>query len=204
MRATRALLTTLAVAAAGCGSGGGRSPETVLSTARSAADRAASVHVTGTVTENGVRLGIDLRLARGAGASGSIVERGLTLRVIRIDDTVYVAGPARLYSQLGATPAAARLLAGRWLKAAVSRPGLAPVATVTDQQRLLATVLGVSATKLAGPRTVVLSDPPGRLIVRARYPFEIAAPSAHVRFSGWNRPVTLTVPQRSIDTSRLG
>jgi|SRR5947209_849532 len=207
MRAPYALLTMLAVGVAGCGSGGGRSPQSVLSRARSDADRATSVHVAGTLTENGVRLGIDLRLARGAGATGSITEHGSTLRVVRTGGTVYVAGGAPLYSHLGATPAAARLLAGRWLKASATRPGLAPVAAATDQQKLLAELLDVSATKLSGPRTVVLTDPPGQLVVRSRtpqYPLSLSTPSAHLRFSGWNVPVTLTAPSRSIDTSRLG
>lgn len=199
------MLTILAVGVAGCGSGGGRNPEAVLSQARSSADRATSVHVVGTVTQNGVRLGIDLRLARDAGATGSITERGSTLRVIRTSDTVYVAGGPRLYSELGATPEAARLLAGRWLKASATRPSLAPVAAVTDQQQLLANVLDVSAAKLAGPRTVVLGDPSGQLVVTGpHYPLALSTPTAHLRFSDWNRPVTLTAPPRSIDTSRLG
>ena len=112
---------------------------------------------------------------------------------------------AQLYSELGASPAAARLLTGRWLKAAASRPSLAPVTAVTDQQKLLADLLDVSAAKLTGSRILVLSDPPGRLLVSGpHYPLELSTPQAHVRFSGWNRPVTLTAPQPSIDTSRLG
>lgn len=193
-----------------------KTPTEILAASQLAADAAGSVHVVGTILSGGTPIALDLSLLAGSGASGHISEHGPGFEVIRTGETIYLKGSEALYREvLGAS--AARQLAGRWLKAPASSPGLASLASLTDLRTLIDTTFANHAapkkgslTTIGGEGAIAVSDRAGETIYVATtglpYPIEVVGPPASpgtVLFEDWNGPVSLAPPANAIEVSRL-
>ena len=77
---------------------------------------AASAHVAGTLVDEGKRITLGLELLAGRGGKGRITLEGLSIRLIRVDGSIFINGSDAFYRRL-AGPRAAKLLEGKWLKA---------------------------------------------------------------------------------------
>lgn len=110
---TSALLTMSALTA--CGSTGTNGVATkpvsqIITAAKEAVGGASTVHVTGDLGRGAQHITLDLRLAKGKGASGTVVISGQTLELLRVGQDVYLKGDAQFYQSvvglLAAAPAA--------------------------------------------------------------------------------------------------
>lgn len=220
------LLTLVAIAAAVAGCGGGssgngvesKSAAQIVSAAQSAADKAHSVHVAGSVETAGASLNLDLQLVQGEGAKGKISEGGLSFELIRIGNTAYISGSASFYERFGGKEAA-KLLKNKWLKAPVTSGQFATLGSLTDLRQLIDSALGEhgklkkgSTTTIEGQKAIEVKDVThgGSLYVATTgkpYPIQIkgggSKSSGTVTFDKWDEDVKLKAPSESIDITKL-
>lgn len=217
------VLAGTAALAAGCGGGSSsngvasKSPEAIVTAAKAAAESAKSLHVVGNVASNGQPVTFDLQLLAGKGARGRLSEGGYAFQLVRIGTTAYIQGSAAFYKHL-AGPAAAQLLAGKWLKGSSATGDLASLTSFTDPKSLFesalsnhGTIVKSGTTTVGGQRVVTLTDTTkgGTLQVATTgqpYPVELGKSGSgggKITFDQWNQPVTLTAPANAIDVAQL-
>jgi hypothetical protein len=217
------VLALALLALAGCGSsssGNGvasKSPEEIVTEAKTAADSASSVHVAGSVNSSGSPVTLDLNLASGKGATGQISQNGSTFKIVIDGGTAYISGSDAFYRKLGGS-AAAQLLAGKWLKISTSTPEFASFGSLTNMRKLLDTVLvghGTlqkgSTTTIGGQQAIAVNDTTrgGTLYVATTgkpYPLQISksgSEAGKITFDNWDEPVTITPPSSSVNLSEL-
>lgn len=213
----------LAVGAiAGCGGSStngveSKSPAEIVSAAQKAANSAKSVRVDGSVSTAGTQLTLDLQIAEGKGAKGSISEGPLSFELIRLGDSVYIKGSAAFYEHFAGSEAA-KLLEGKWLQAPATSGEFATLGNLTDMSQLLSTVLGQhgslakgGTSTVEGKKVVAVKDTSkgGVLYVATTgkpYPIQISksgSTGGKVTFSEWDAPVTITAPTGAINISKL-
>jgi hypothetical protein len=214
-----------AAALAGCGgsssaSGNGlqsKSPEAVVVAAKQAADRAATVHISGSIFAEGKPISLNMELVSGKGAKGHIALDGLGIDVVEVENAFYLNGSSAFYKHVAGS-AAAQLLQGKWLKAPTTTGEFASLAQLTDLGKLIDSTLGshgtlksAGATTVVGEKAVAVTDTSkgGTLYVAATgtpYPLEIAKTgtgSGQIRFYDWNKPVSLQAPPNPININQL-
>ncbi|HEY7935451.1 MAG TPA: hypothetical protein VID48_16640 [Solirubrobacteraceae bacterium] len=212
------------VAISGCGGGSSsengvasKSADQIIAEAKSAADSATSVHVSGSQTSGSTALSLDLSLQAGKGGSGQISEKGASFELVVLGGTAYIKGSPSFYRSLGGA-AAAQLFKGKWLKAPSTSGELSVISSLTDMRKLIDTTLvghGAlakgSITTIAGQKAIGINDKSkgGTLYVAATgkpYPIELSKTGSEggtITFDRWNQPVTITAPSGAIDLSQL-
>jgi hypothetical protein len=216
-------LALLLALLAGCGGGSAqegveaKTPAQILAASQVAAEAAGSVHVAGAILSGGSPITLDLSLLAGGGASGRLSQNGLAFEVIRTGATIYLKGSEGFYRQFAA-PSAARLLAGRWVKAPANDKGFQSLVALTELRALidsafadhgalskgsLATIDGQSAIAIddrAGGGTIYVAT------TGLPYPVQVVGgggSSGTVTFDRWNGPVPLTPPTGAIEIGAL-
>jgi hypothetical protein len=218
------LAAALVGALAGCGgsSSNGEAKKTadqVVADAQKAALSASSVHVSGTITDNGTPLAVDLTIVKGKGGKGTLSESGLTFQLVRIGDTAYIKG-SEAFLRKFAGAGAATLFHDKWLKGSASTGRLAALAPLTDAEKLIKAALGQHGTlankgetDYKGEKVVEIDDTTqqgGRLYVAATGdPFPVALKGStqqgSIAFDDWNdAEATVEAPKGAIDLSQLG
>ncbi len=226
MRAAPLLL--VAAIAAGCGgsgSGGGTTNREAAKPAKRAladavhvAARARSVHVAGRLVSGKTPLTLDLTLARGKGAKGTVAQNGLSFDLVQIGDRIYIQGSDAFWKKY-AGPAAG-LLHGRWVSASASKGRFAQLAPLTNAAQLFALVesthgrlVNAGLTDYEGRKVAEIRDTSdgSKLYVSAigtPYPVALVGGEKHpddqLRFDDWNANVSLSAPQHVIDISAFG
>jgi len=220
-------LCALAVAStllAGCGGSGrsgnglaSKSPDQIVAAAKQAAAGAATVHVAGSIINEGKPISLNMELVAGKGAKGHLSLEGLGIDVVAVEHAFYLNGSAGFYRHI-AGPAAAQLLQGKWLKAPASGGNFASLAQLTDLSTLIDTTLrshgklaSAPASTVQGRKAVGVTDTTrgGTLYVAATgtpYPLEITkagASAGTITFDRWNQPVTLAPPANPININQL-
>lgn len=202
----------------GCGSSAGeasKSPATIATDARAAADAASSVHVKGSISAQGQAVPVDLRItATGAVGTGSF--GGATVQLIRSGSNIYVRGAQQVFGSFLGARAAAKA-DDHWIEIPASLPQLAQLADLTGKSSLLQTLLtstkpaakhgtrvinGVTAVAISG----FGSDGSGQLLVATSgkpYPVQLAAAGSTLTFSDWNSPVTVSAPTDVVPLTAL-
>jgi hypothetical protein len=227
MRASLLALVVAAALLAGCGSGSSsssngeasKSPAQVLADAKTAASSASSTHVAGDIDSAGTKISLDLSMARGKGAKGSMSTNGSSFDLIRVGDTLYIHGSDAFWRQNGG-PLAAQLLHGKWLKASGTSGKFSSLAALTNIGLLLGKVNSTHG-KLVNDGQVTYK---GAQAVRIRdtsdnstfyvaatgkpYPVALVGGKANqsgtITFGDWNKHVVLTAPSNAIDLSKIG
>ena len=217
-----AVLAAVLLAACGSSSPSGnglasKTPEQIVAAARSAAEGAATVHMSGSMLSAGKPISLDMELVAGKGGKGRIVVDGLGVDLIAAERAVYVSGNTALYTSI-AGPTAARVLQGRWLKVPPKSPSYAPLNSLASIEGLVDATLVDHGSLVAAPARTVggvpavgVSDPAkgATLYVAATgapYPLEIVKPAGgpgRIVFDRWNQPVTLKVPADPINIEQL-
>lgn len=211
---------------AGCGGGGGSSsnglasqtPQQVIAAAQKAAAGASSVRIAGNIVSNGTPITLDLTLAKGKGATGSMSTNGLSFDLMRIGNTVYIKG-SEAFLKHYAGAGAAQLLNGKWLKGTTSGQ-FGALVSLTNAGKFFAKIGGnhgklvnKGETTYNGDKVVWIEDTTegGKLYVAATgTPFPLAlegsstSHSGTITFTNWNQPVNLSPPKGAIDISQLG
>jgi hypothetical protein len=222
-RALGALLVSSGLLA-GCGGSGSsgnglasKSPDQVVAAAKTAASGAATVHIAGSIINEGKPISLNMELVAGKGATGHLSLEGLGIDVVEVEHAFYLNGSDAFYRHI-AGPAAAQLLHGKWLKAPATGGNFASLAQLTDLRSLIDTTLrshgklsSAPGTTVNGQQTVGVTDSTrgGTLYVAATgtpYPLEITkagGSSGTITFDHWNQPVTLTAPANAININQL-
>jgi hypothetical protein len=228
MRVSPLALVLAAALLAGCG-GHSKSAESngeaskpaarVLADAKAAATNATSAHVSGNIVSQKTPITVDLTMARGKGAKGSMSIGGLKFDLVRIGDAAYIHGSDEFWRHYGGA-AVAQLLHDRWVKASVNEPRFSSLLPLTSIGLLLGQV-SAHHGKLAndgkasykGQQVVAIRDTSdnSKLYVAATgkpYPVAIVGgnkgQSGTITFDDWNAGVSLSVPKDAIDISQLG
>jgi hypothetical protein len=194
-----------------------KSPKEIVAETRAAAEKASSVHVSGSIASASAPIALNLDLAAGRGGHGQLSEGGVGFEVIQTGGTVYIKGSPAFYRRIGG-PAAAQLLQGKWLKAPATSSDFASISSLTDLRKLIDSALASqgkltkSATKTVNGQPVVgVTDVTrgGTLFVATKgapYPVAIVksgSSGGKVNFARWNEPVTIRPPADAIDISQL-
>jgi hypothetical protein len=217
-------LVVALAALTGCGgssSGNGvasKSPAEIIAAARTAADGASAVHVSGSTVTAGTPITLDLSLVAGKGGKGQIAESGLSFELIELEGTIYIKGSSAFYKHF-AGAAAAQLLQGKWLKAPATSASFAGLSSLTELHKLLDAALASSDKALVktGTSTVkgqavvgVKDTAHGETIyvATAGKPYPVAATKSGtgggtIAFAEWDKPVTLTAPANAVDIEQL-
>jgi hypothetical protein len=229
MRASALALALTAALLAGCGSSSHKAAKPngeaskpagrVLADARAAATRASSAHVSGDVASRGMRVTLDLSMARGRGAKGSMTLNGLQFDLVRIGNAAYIHGSDAFWRHY-AGGAFAQLLHDRWLKAPVSQRRFRSIAPLTSIGLLFATIsrnhgklVNDGKKTYQGSPVVAIRDTSddSKLYVAATgkpYPVAITGgkkgQSGTITFDDWNANVSLSAPKGAIGISELG
>lgn len=220
-----ALLFVLAALAVGaCGSSSssgngesGKSANQILSDSVGAARKASSVRVSGSISDGGQAVAVDLKLVNGKGGLGSMTIQGAPVQIIDVDNTLYMNGSDAFWSKVGGGSAIVSLLHGKWLKAPATG-NYASLANLTSMQTLFGQLLsshgtltkgssksvngqaaiGVTDTAKSGTVYVATSGTP--------YPLQLSKAGSGggtVNFSEYGKSVALAAPAKSIDISQL-
>jgi len=222
--ALAALALVLGLALGGCGSSAsagngvaGKPAGAIFATARSAAERAATVHVAGSILGAGKPIAINMELVAHRGGQGRLTRGDLEIELVGLNGAVYATGNAAFYERyLGA--GAAHALKGTWLRQAGTRGPLRSLAPLTGLPQLIDLALGghgalsrAGSTRIDGRSAVALEDPGegGTLYVATTgipYPLAITRAGPHaseIVFDRWDQPATITPPTRVADVDEL-
>lgn len=218
------LALVASAALAGCGGSGAssnglesKSPEQILTAAKEAASKAASVHVSGSIINEKKPISLDMELVAGKGAKGHLALEGLGFDIVEVEKAFYMKGSTAFYEKV-AGASAAQLLQGKWLKVPTTGGEFASLAQLTNLSRLIDATLGShgklvkgSTSAVEGQKAVSVTDTTkgGTLYVAATgaaYPLEIAkagSDAGKVTFNRWNQPVSLSAPSGAINIDQL-
>ena len=214
-----ATLLVAALAVTGCGSSS-PSARQILANSIKAAEAASSLHMSGSLNSSGKQIGIDLWIAKGNGAEGSLTVGGAKVRLIIVGGNLYINAPASFLTQFVSSPQFIHL-GGRWLKIPVSNPGQFVSFVAFSRPDILLGQLQSSAdaslknngeTTYKGQSVLALYDGAsnGTLYVRATgtpYPVALVKTGSSggaVAFGGWNHAVTLKAPKNVLAYTQVG
>jgi hypothetical protein len=206
-------LIVLALAGCGGSSGSGngvasKAPTEIVASAKTAADGASSVHVTGSIVNAGSTIALDMELLTGTGGRGRLSQNGLSFELVEVGGSVYIKGSPAFYRHF-AGGAAAQLLQGKWLKAPANSGSFATLGSLTDLRKLLDSTLANhgtlakgSTSKIEGQEAVGVKDLSrgGTLYVAMTgkpYPLQLSkngSGGGTVTFDRWDAPVSITAP----------
>jgi hypothetical protein len=93
----------------------GKNGSDVAELAADALEEAGSVHMSGSVTEDGEETEVDLQLQEDA-AAGTITLAGTEIELISVDGVVYLKATEELLASFGAQPEETEQFEGRWLQ----------------------------------------------------------------------------------------
>jgi hypothetical protein len=215
------LFSALGIALAGCGGSShgvaSKPPLAILAAAQAASASATSVHVSGSIEGASAHESFEIEILAGKGTRGTVRTDGASFELIETGGTVYVKGDAAFYERIGGRLAAQRLN-GKWLKAPVSDPKLAPVLRLTDLNSLIAVSLAGHG-RLASAGTTVVGGVPvvgvrdaakGETVYVAThgppYPIQISKrgiDAGTITLDRWNTPIVIQPPHNAIDISAL-
>ncbi|HZS31445.1 MAG TPA: hypothetical protein VFA37_09330 [Gaiellaceae bacterium] len=227
MRAIGVSTLLATVLLAGCGGGGGggtpsgeaaKPAAKVLADATKAAQAASSVHVSGQVVAGGNEVGVDLSLARGKGATGSVTLGGATVNLVVAGRKGYIRGGADFWSQFTQAAPLAQLLAGNWLEIPAGAAEFGAVTSLASAQTFFGQLTSghgpltnQGETTYKGQKVVAIDDTTrhATLYVAATGPaYPVAfvrtgSQSGTVTFDRWNQHVTLKAPAGALNLSQL-
>jgi hypothetical protein len=181
-----------------------------LASAREALRAASSVQITGTVLDAGQPIRLDLTLASGNDAQGTLTINNADVQLIKVDQTVFIKGDMDfLKKYAGNNTAVLNQLNGKWLKTATTSDF--DLFTLDGFAGLLKGGTGSSAVNptvtqstLIGQKTVVVSQKDGSTLTIANtgaaVPLKLDAKGNNggtVTFTNYNKHNPITAPPTS-------
>lgn len=215
------VLLSAAAVTAGSGSTASAAPSIsarqggqLVRTSFALASRARWVNITGSASDGGQAVAIDVTLEHNGDAAGTITVQGGAAHVVKIGSATYLKGSAAFWQQNIGTGAAGSF-ANHWIKVSASNSPLAGFDQFID---LLGSFpaskfhwLSAHTTTFHGQAAYVVRGTYGgqtgtvMLAVQApHYPLEIKASGYVLYLSDWNHPVAIHAPHGAADLSGLG
>ena len=185
----------------------------IVTEAQRALSQARSVHITGEYRDAGKPVKIDITIAAGDKATGTVTTDGVKVELRRIGGTLYVRGDDKFLSALGPQAQAAK---GKWLVGPIAQADRG-LANLTDLGRFAGTLSPGKGTltkedvrKLAGQDAVsVRSSTGARLWVADTgkpYPLRverIGDVAGFLDYGDYDAPVTVTAPSPTVDLTTV-
>jgi hypothetical protein len=171
---------------------------------------ASSVHVKGTIVDDGTSIALDLRQTRRGDSTGTITMDGAKIKVLTVGKTAYISGDRKFWTDAAGADAY-DLFKGTWVKTKLSGADFAQFALFTDRKRFADGVLPTDGLR-ADRREDVRGAPAFRFedATDAGYYVSLTAEPVPVRFAGedggskialdfldYGAPVELTPPPAS-------
>lgn len=200
----------------------GLTGDQVLVRARAAAQSAKSVRVRGDISQQGQSITIDLTLSGVAKGTAAIDQNGGHIDLVRIGNDVYFKADEKTLTRTVAQGDAkiVKLIAGRYVKAAITSPGFKDFAGLLNLVEFVKGVMSpdgavrrVAGKPVDGVPTVGLKDEAkngGFLYVSDRgapYPLRLepSAGAGGITMSDWDADVAISAPAAAdvIDVSEL-
>ncbi len=219
----------ISLGAAACGSGGSHTsaapppaPATLAKEIRAAIQHASSVHVSGSGSENGTTMTVNLSMTRSGGMSGQISVSGAGFTVLSTHGSSYIKVTGAFLKYAHLPTAACSMMCGRYLKLppaeAQSLAGGLSMRGMGTGSFMGITMNGspnfriVGTANVNGQRAWVLRDSDGSTAYVASsgtaYPLRVVAPPSkqgRLDFTQWNS-VTIPPPppaSQVVDLSKL-
>lgn len=219
------LLATGATACGGAsGTGNGlqsKSAAAIIRATTRASESAKSVHVSGSLQQQGTIIALDLKMVAGVGATGRMSDGGKHFAIVLDHSTLYINGGPSFWQAFGNAPVA-KLLQGKWLKT----PATGDYASIAKFASLRAffrqifsqttgPVAKAAAKTIKGRPTIGVRDleNTGVLYVATTgkpYPVEVdggtsskTGTTGRLDFTDFNAPVTIRAPKHSISATQL-
>ncbi|HET8751753.1 MAG TPA: hypothetical protein VFM43_04425 [Gaiellaceae bacterium] len=191
--------------------------------AEHAALRASSVTLTAHIgSSSDDPIGAKLTLAGSSGAKGTVTTHGFPFQVVRKGKAYYFRATDSFWRRQGGSRAV-RLLGGRWIKGPEHKPGFRSFLRLTsmksffrvlEKKSFLADVGNGGLKTYRGRRVIALygsgadgGDSFYFSAVGKPYPVAFVGTTKGqpitVRFTGWNRPVSIAPPKHPLDLSKL-
>jgi hypothetical protein len=212
----------ICVAAAGCGSGGSSSepsPAQLTKEVQSAVNNAKSVHISGTATQQGKALGLNLSFTRANEVSGTVSLGGAGFAVLSTQGSTYIRVTAAFLQAENLPASACSEICGKWLKTSAAQSQ-----SLTGDLSMKSLLGGINngspkfkeagSTTINGQPAWILkaTDGSGSTAYVAssgtHYLLRITEPSQHGRldFTQWNSATIPGPPPASqvVDLSKLG
>jgi hypothetical protein len=196
--AVGSLALLLSLTACGSGDLSKKAPGEILNDARATADRANSVHVTGSLIQDGSKSVIDIVLTNSGDGKDELTTDGHTISIIRTGNTIYAKGIQGL-----AGPG--------YQKLEPNDPRVAQLSQALDKKTFLQQVLSTSKEftldgkgKVGDQDTVKLKEKSGQSTLHVAddadkpYPVQIesgAPMNISIVFSGWEDDTKIVAPQ---------
>jgi hypothetical protein len=178
-------------------------PKTIEQRARSAADAAATVRLSGTVSSNGSTYKLDMRL-RGNGGLGQVTAKGSTFQLLRVGDELYLKAGAGFYGdEVGDK------LKNKYVKVPTGDPAYKQFSGFTDKKVLLDGLFVLDGElaigdhrSVGGTRTIALTGAGGSggtldvSLEGKPYPlrYERAGGAGTLTLADWGKDFTLRAP----------
>ena len=181
-----------------------------LATAREALRAASSAQITGTVTDSGQSIRLDLTLASGDNTSGTLTIGNADVQLIKVGQSVFIKGDMDfLQKYAGNDPAVLSQLNGKWLKTATTTDfdqftldgfaGLLKPGTGSS-----AVLAQVTQSTLNGQKVVVVSQQDGSTLDIANtgpaLPLKLESKGSDggtITFANYNKSVSIAAPPAS-------
>jgi hypothetical protein len=218
--ALAAVAVAAVLGACGGSSGNGvaaKQPAAIIGSAIQAIRTVNTVRLSGSLTQHGLPVSIDLKVASGRGASGVVSIDRLPVRLVEVGSTLYLNAGSTFWSRFG-SGVSAQALAGKWLKAPTSSGGLAPFAALTDPGKILSEIRGDqgslskgTTTKVDGQKVIGVHDATSQTtlyVATTGKPYPVAIDTGgtsrgRVMFERGSFSVPLTPPATVVDLSQV-
>jgi hypothetical protein len=178
-----------------------RPPEQIVNDAREIANTANSVHVTGSVKQDGTENKLDIVLTNSGDGKDELSAGGQTISVIKVGNTIYAKG-------LPGAPSP------DYVKLPANDPQVAELGKAVDKKQFLQEILGTSQKftlagkgKVDDQDTLKLTTNSGKSTLHVAddtdnpYPLRIeggsGAGAVSITFSEWNEDAKITAPKTS-------
>jgi hypothetical protein len=222
LRFTSLVVSALATAViAGCGGSSSNGVESksangIVQAATQAISGVKTVHVAGSVRNNGTPITLNLYLVANKGGRGTMSQNGLSFQIIQINNKVYISGSQAFWEHQG-NKAVASLLEGKWLETPATGD-FASLAELTDVNKLFNAMLSTHGTlakgqpaTVNGQKVIAVTDTTkgGTLYVATTgnaYPIQVTKPGTNggtVNFDQFNQSVSLSAPANSLNLQQL-
>jgi hypothetical protein len=215
----------LLVFLAGCGGGesdngiADLSADAALEKVKTAVEDVKSVHIAGTLDQQGQTFDLDVHSARGKG-QGTLTIDGGDMEVRLVDGTTYVKADASTFEKLGAPAAQAQIIGGKWLKSGGAASQFAAFGQFLDLDQVFESLLEPQGeiekgeeTEINGDAAIALVDTAesgGTLYIATTgdaVPLRISkegADGGEINFTEYDAEVTVVVPDGALDISQFG
>jgi hypothetical protein len=203
----------------GSGSNGiaSKSAHQILAETKAATQGLKSVHIYGTVNEGSKNVGLNLQLTGNAAGKGTMSLDGLKLNLVNVNGTFYMSADSAFWTHFTQSPAAAKILANKWIKAPATGTFAAFEKFLnihTLFNKAVSTTHKLTVIKehsLNGQQVVGLHDASknATLYVAATgkpYPVEATNKGTNtgtLYFNKFNQPVSISAPKGAVSLSQL-